>query len=105
MSSSSYLLSPLALADLSDIWDYSDSNWGADQADAYVMAIHAACEELAQTMAKGRLGGQSAEHIRMGYRKHLIGSHAIFFRCTAQDKVEVVRILNQRMDVSAHLQN
>lgn len=46
--SGGYLLSPLALADISDIWDYSYSNWGADQADTYVLAIHAACEELAQ---------------------------------------------------------
>ena len=101
--SSPYLLSPLALADLSDIWDYSNSNWGADQADTYVLAIHAACEELAQTTAKGRQGGQSAEHIRMGYRKHLVGSHVIFFRCPLLDGVEIVRILNQRMDVAAHL--
>ena len=101
--SSNYLFSPLALADLSDIWDYSFSNWGADQADAYVLAVHAACEALAQTLAKGRLVGQSAEHIRAGYRKHLIGSHVIFFRCLTGDKVEVVRILNQRMDVPAHL--
>ena len=101
--SSSYLLSPLALADLSDIWDYSYSNWGAVQADAYVLAIHAACEELAKTLAKGRAGGQSAEHIRAGYRKHLVGSHVIFFRCQPRDSVEVVRILNQRMDVPAHL--
>lgn len=46
--SGGYLLSPLALADISDIWDYSYSNWGADQADTYVLAIHAACEALAQ---------------------------------------------------------
>jgi toxin ParE1/3/4 len=38
--SSGYALSPLAQADLSDIWDYSYSQWGADQADAYVLAIH-----------------------------------------------------------------
>ncbi len=101
--SSGYLLSPLALADLSDIWDYSYSNWGADQADAYVLAIHAACEALAHTLASGRAVGQSAEHIRPGYRKHLIGSHVIFFRCQNRDRVEVVRILNQRMDVPAHL--
>ena len=101
--SGGYLLSPLALADLSDIWDYSSGNWGADQADAYVLAIHAACEELAQTLAKGRPSGQSAEHIRAGYRKHLVGSHVIFFRCPTHDSLEVVRILNQRMDVPAHL--
>ena len=101
--SGGYLLSPLALADISDIWDYSCSNWGADQADAYAVAIHSACAELAQTLAKGRPGGQSAEHIRMGYRKYLIGSHVIFFKCQARDRVEVVRILNQRMDVPSHL--
>lgn len=101
--SGGYLLSPLALADLSDIWDYSYGNWGADQADAYVLAIHTACEDLAQTLAKGRPGGQSAEHIRMGYRKRLVGSHVIFFRHQPHDTVEVVRILNQRMDVSARL--
>jgi toxin ParE1/3/4 len=101
--SGGYLLTPLARADISDIWDYSCSNWGADQADTYVLAIHAACEELAQTLAKGRPGGQSAEHIRAGYRKYLVGSHVIFFRCQACDGVEVVRVLNQRMDMPAHL--
>jgi toxin ParE1/3/4 len=101
--SGGYLLTPLALADISDIWDYSYSNWGANQADTYVLAIHTACEELAQTSAKGRPGGQSAEHIRAGYRKYLVGSHVIFFRCQACDSVEVVRVLNQRMDEPAHL--
>jgi toxin ParE1/3/4 len=101
--SSGYLLSPLALADLSDIWDYTYNNWGANQADEYVLAIHAGCEALAQTLASGRPVGQSAEHIRTGYRKHLIGSHVIFFRCQTADRVDVVRILNQRIDVAVHL--
>lgn len=91
------------MADISNIWDYSYSNWGADQADTYVLAIHAAREELAQTLANGRPGGQSAEHIRAGYRRYLVGSHVIFFRLQTRDRVEVVRILNQRMDVPAHL--
>ena len=101
--SGGYLLSPLALADLSDIWDYTYINWEADQADAYVLAIHAACEALAQTLAKGRTAGQSAEHVRAGYRKQLIASHVIFFRLQPRDTVAVVRILNQRMDVPSHL--
>ena len=78
---SGYALSPLAQADLSDIWDYSYSQWGADQADAYVLAIHAACEGLVTAAAMGRLAGQSAEHIRMGYRKEIVGSHLVFFKC------------------------
>ena len=100
---SGYILSPLAQADLSNIWDYSYSSWGVDQADAYVLAIHEACEGLAKAVANGRLGGQSAEHIRMGYRKQIVGSHLVFFRRNAVGVVDVVRILNQRMDVAAHL--
>ncbi len=101
--SGGYLLSPLALADLSDIWDYSCDNWGADQADAYVLAIHSQCEDLASSAATGRPGGQSAEHIRAGYRKQLVGLHVIFFKGKTGGAVEVVRVLNQRMDVAAHL--
>ena len=89
---------------MSDIWDYSYNQWGADQADVYVLAIHAACERLAASLASGRLGGQSAEHIRTGYRKEIVGSHLeFFFRCQLMGMVNVVRVLNQRMDVSAHL--
>ena len=101
--SGGYVLSPRAQADLSDIWDYSFSQWGADQADAYVLAIHAACEGLATAVAVGRLAGQSAEYILMGYRKQIVGSHLVFFRNNAIGLVDVVRILNQRMDVAAHL--
>ena len=101
--SSSYALSPLAQDDLSDIWDYSYSQWGADHADAYVLAIHEACEGLVTAVATGRLAGQSAEHVRPGYRKQIVGSHLVFFRCSVTGSVDVVRILNQRMDVAAHL--
>ena len=80
--SSSYVLSPLAQADLSDIWDYSFGQRGADQADAYVLAIHAACEGLVKAMANGRLAGQSAEHIREGYRKQIVGSLMVFLRAS-----------------------
>ena len=81
----------------------SYSQWGAGLADAYVLAIHEACEELVTAMSNGRLGGQSAEHIRTGYRKQIVGSHLVFFRCSVTCSVDVVRILNQRMDVAAHL--
>ena len=100
---SSYKLSPLAVNDLSDIWDYTCQSWGADQADEYVLAIHKACEKVATVTDTGRLAGQSAEPVRVGYRKQIVGSHVVFFTCKSNDVVNVVRILNQRMDVMAHL--
>ncbi|THF62617.1 type II toxin-antitoxin system RelE/ParE family toxin [Pseudothauera rhizosphaerae] len=72
---SGYRLSPLAAADLSDVWDYSARHWGFDQADRYVRTIRDACAAL----AAGRLHGQSAEHIRPGYRKQIVGRHLLFF--------------------------
>ena len=67
-----------------------------------MLAIHEACEGLVKAMANGQLAGQSAEHIRAGYRKQIVGSHLIFFTCKLMRAVDVVRILNQRMAVAAH---
>jgi toxin ParE1/3/4 len=46
--------------------------------------------------------GQSAEAIRVGYRKHLSGSHVIYYRQSGAG-IAVVRILHQRMDVRTRL--
>ena len=67
-----------------------------------MLVIHEACEGLAKEMANGQLAGQSAEHIRAGYRKQIVGSHLIFFTCKLMRAVDVVRILNQRMAIAAH---
>jgi toxin ParE1/3/4 len=42
--------------------------------------------------------------IRAGYLKYAVGLHFLFYRLTA-DHLDVVRILHQRMDISAHLGN
>jgi toxin ParE1/3/4 len=94
-----YLLSPAALADLGEIWDYTARNWGEDQADRYVLAIREACEAL----AAGRRHGLAIDEIRAGYRKLAVGSHFLFYRLSDAGLV-VVRILHQRMDVATRLQ-
>ena len=95
----SYVLSPRARRDLSDIWDYSAERWGVAQADRYVRLIISACEDI----AAGRVKGHSAEAIRTGYLRHSIGSHVVFFKMRRRSGIEVVRILHQRMDVGRHL--
>ncbi|RCW72894.1 type II toxin-antitoxin system RelE/ParE family toxin [Pseudorhodoferax soli] len=98
-SAGAYLLSPQAIADLSEIWDYSAREWGTAQADRYVMALRDACGAL----ASGPMRGQSAEHIRAGYRRQIVGTHVMFFRVGVNGVIDVVRILHQRMDVGAQL--
>ncbi len=40
----------------------------------------------------------------MGYCKQIVGSYLVFFKCSLMGSVDVVRILNQWMDVAAHLE-
>jgi toxin ParE1/3/4 len=94
-----YLLSPAAQADLEQIWDYTHDCWGVDQAEDYVRELQRAINRVA---ANPRIG-RASDDIRPGYRKLAAGSHTLFYRVTAENVIDVVRILHQRMDVDRHL--
>ena len=94
-----YVLSPRAIEDLSEVWDFSADRWGADQADRYVRQIATACRDLAEDRRKGRDAG----NIRAGYFRYAVGSHEVFYRIGEKRPMEVVRILHKRMDVERHL--
>jgi toxin ParE1/3/4 len=95
---SGYVLSPRAKADLDDIWDYTERNWGTEQAKAYIRLIGAAIQTVATSPARGK----ACDHIQEGYRKYPAGSHVVFFRLT-DGGINVVRILHRRMDSDRHL--
>lgn len=94
----SFNLSPLAESDLEDIWLYTFKTWSIAQADSYISNVIQACNDL----ATGDKKGQSIESMREGYFKYAIGSHFIFYRYKAS-KLEIIRILHQRMDVERYL--
>ena len=91
---SDWRLTPLARADLDDIWDYTAETWGGPQAENYVRASVATCDGI----AAGHAATQDAAHIRPGYRKALSGRHVLFYR-ERPAGIDVVRVLHQRMDV------
>lgn len=93
-----YLLTPAAVADIEEIWEYTRDQWGTDQADEYNHEIQHAIERAADNPKIGR----ACDEIRPGYLKIAIGSHVAFYRIT-DDAIIIVRILHQRMDVSRHL--
>jgi len=86
-------LTPEAQRDLEGIWRYSLSEWGVEQADSYVAEIRSALVGL-QT---GGTASRNADFVRRGYRTALAARHLIVFR-DSDDKVEVIRVLHQRMD-------
>lgn len=89
--------SPMAEADIDSIWDYSAARWGPDQADSYTDAIRDACQALAGGERQGR-----TVDIRADYLKYAVGTHMVYFRDQA-DRLEIIRILHQRQDVTRNL--
>ncbi len=97
MRAKAYRLSPLAVADLECIWLYSRQTWSADQADRYHRSIIKVLEDVATGRKRGR-----PVAARPGYLRCAVGAHMIYFRM-GDDRVEVIRVLHQRMDVAAGL--
>jgi toxin ParE1/3/4 len=94
------ILSPAAQADIDGIWDYTADTWSIEQADRYVALIRRAYETISPDGHEGR----PMPEVRKGYRKLAVGSHLIVFRLV-DGYVDVIRILHQRMDISARLQD
>lgn len=93
----SYRLSPLAVADLENIWLYTFERWSLEQADRYHYDLIDAIEALASGLKVGR----SAD-VREGYLKYAVGQHFVFFQ-QSESRLDVIRILHRRMDVERHL--
>lgn len=91
--------SPAAVADLGGIWDYTLERWGPGQAEFYVREINECCQRL----GNGTLPGVDASDIRVGYSKQFVGRHVIYFRRTADNAIDVVRVLHQAMDATTRL--
>lgn len=91
-------LTPAAQADLEAIYDYSLERWGATRAERYILDIRDACAALAD----GTRVGNAVDDIRPGYHRLVVGSHVVFFKPTVE-RIDVMRILHGRMDVTRHL--
>ena len=93
-----YRLSPKARRDLEEIWLYTLTEWGFEQANRYTDEFTAAFAALAE---QPQIAGR-CDHIRTGYRRLRVGRHTIYFRI-AQFGIVVIRILHDRMLPARHL--
>ncbi len=93
------IFSPKAKADLSQIWDYTYTEWGAEQAEKYIRELWAVIEEQSCDLTKS----VDISDVREGYRKVMSGSHMVFFKVTNGGVLDVARILHQKMDFDRHL--
>lgn len=91
-------LTPAALRDMEDIWQYTAEHWGVAQAERYVDHL----THCFETLAHAPLAGTACGHIRPGYRRQSVESHVVYYRAEP-DSVTVVRVLHERMDAPRHL--
>ncbi|MDG2448309.1 MAG: type II toxin-antitoxin system RelE/ParE family toxin [Saprospiraceae bacterium] len=89
-----YILSPLAQEDLENIWIYTATIWDIDQAEKYFDLLMDGITVIREEILIGR----SIEYVKAGYRSFVCESHLIIYRID-KDFIDIVRILNQRMDV------
>jgi len=88
-----------AIDDLNNIWDYTFDQWSEIQADKYYSTLRFACKEIGENPDIGK------EY--SGIRRDLLGlksgKHIIFYHLISEDKIEVIRILHERMDLKNKL--
>jgi toxin ParE1/3/4 len=107
-----FRISRPARADLEHILEVSLERWGEDGQARYRELLEAALQGIASdpegpvTQDRGLLGaGLRSLHVRHARRAHGVHDpvHILYYRWTRSGSVEVVRILHERMDPTAHL--
>lgn len=83
-----------ALADLDGIARYTTLRWGEEQARKYLAAIRADIDCLASFPP--RHPSDRGKHSNI--HKMPSGHHLVFYRVT-DDRVEILRVFHERMDV------
>jgi len=89
---------PAALQALEDIFEYTQENWGEQQADDYVGRLFSACEGLPPLVPR-------AIPFEFGVEGFVTQCqhHRIYWRQPTEDEITVVCILHERMHQAARL--
>jgi len=93
-------ISSEAHSDLEKIWVYTFNKWSKEQADRYYLLI---IDEI-EFLRSNCFAGKSADFIRPGYRVSFVKSHIIFYKIENNQKLEIVRILHQKVNIDDWLE-
>ena len=89
-----------ALADLASIADYGTSNHGWPAAEAYLLSIDGALEQL----QRYPLSGMARSELANGLRSLSFRQHHIFY-LFSDDHLSIVRILHKSVDAERWLES
>jgi len=88
-----------AINDLNDIWEYTFKKWSEKQADKYYATIKIACNGIGENPEIGKEYFAISRNL-LGLKS---GKHIIFYQSLSENKIEVIRILHERMDLKNRL--
>ncbi len=94
-----YILTNKAVKDLSDIWNYTFDSWSEAQADIYYKMLIEVCIKIAENPDIGK----HYEGIFKSVFGFKAGRHIIFFKKINTNKIEVIRILHEKMDLKSRI--
>jgi len=93
-----YKLTPEAISDLEDIWNYTAEHWGVDQAIKYVESLNSTFILLAETPEMSRLRTELSPSVHI----HTHEKHMIVY-LTKSTHIIIVRVLHKSMLPENHL--
>ncbi len=96
-----YFLTNKAVADLDSIWEYTVEAWSEQQADSYYSQLISVCNQIAND---SRFHDREYVEIHQGLFSRHCNKHLIFYRIVADNIIEIVRILHERMDIVSKFQ-
>ena len=93
-----YRLTERTRADLINIYDFTESKFGAYQAEAYYAGLVRSFELLADFP----LIGQTVDELAIGYRRFRFQSHLIFYTVQT-DHINIRAIIHSGQDIGSQL--
>lgn len=90
-----YKLTNKAVEDLTDIWNYTFEQWSEKQADKYYRMLIDNFDWIVRNTGLGKSYSAVMDNI-LGFK---VGRHIIFYRVLHDNKIEIIRILHEQMDL------
>ena len=90
----SYELSLAADSDIEEIFEYTEKEFGFEQAVKYVLAFENVFTDLIESPELGR----NRDEIKFELRSLVKESHVVFYRIL-EDRIRIIRVLHESRDI------